>query len=76
MSLITTINLALQALIALANAYTKRLDGEGEREIERLEDEIDTLAANGSPASKLRIERLAARLKCKRIARSRDNPPA
>lgn len=48
------------------------------RELDDLEDEIDSLAADGSPFAKLRLERLATRLqrKLERIARSRDDSPA
>jgi hypothetical protein len=48
------------------------------RELDTLEDEIDTLAATGSPADKLRIESLSQRLnhKRQRLARSRDDSPA
>ncbi len=71
MNLLTTINLALRA-------YILWVQSEVERELDTLEDEIDTLAANGSPASKLRIERLASRLARKRecVIRSRDDPSA
>lgn len=69
MNLITTINLALRA-------YIMWVESGLERELDTIEDEIDTLAARGTPADKLRLERLAARLKRKRIARSRDDSPA
>ena len=71
MNLITTINLALRA-------YILWVESSVDRELDTLEDEIDTLAANGSPAAKLRIERLSSRLayKRKRIIRSRDDSPA
>ena len=70
MNLLTTISLALRAYILWVQSGV-------ERELDTLEDEIDTLAANGSPASKLRIERLASRLarKRQRIIRSRDDSP-
>jgi hypothetical protein len=44
------------------------------RYVYELEDDIDELAADGSPAAKLRIERLAKRLKFERerIARPSD----
>tara|TARA_R100000951_G_C2601303_1_gene168259 strand:- start:198 stop:365 length:168 start_codon:yes stop_codon:yes gene_type:complete len=44
------------------------------RYVYELEDNIDELAADGSPAAKLRIERLAKRLKFERerIARPSD----
>ena len=44
--------------------------------IHDLEDEIDSLAADGSPSAKLRIERLSRRLKAERerlIRPSDDN---
>lgn len=71
MNLITTINLALRA-------YILWVESSVDRELDTLEDEIDTLAANGSPAAKLRIERLASRLARKRecVIRSRDDPSA
>ena len=71
MNLLTTINLALRAYILWVQSGV-------ERELDAIEDEIDTLAANGSPASKLRIERLASRLARKRecVIRSRDDPSA
>ena len=68
MNLLNTISLALRAYILWVQS---RVEGE----LDKLEDEIDTLAANGSPASKLRMERLASRLarKRERIIRSRDD---
>ena len=70
MNLLTTISLALRAYILWVQSGV-------ERELDTLEDEIDTLAANGSPASKLRMERIASRLarKRERIIRSRDDSP-
>ena len=70
MNLLTTISLALRAYILWVQSGV-------ERELDTLEDEIDTLAANGSPASKLRMERLASRLarKRERVIRSRDDSP-
>jgi hypothetical protein len=51
--------------------------GAFEREIDTLEDEIDFLAARGTPADKLRMERLAERLarKRKRALRPGDDTP-
>jgi hypothetical protein len=71
LNLLTTINLALRAYILWVESSVGR-------ELDTLEDEIDTLAASGTPADKLRIERLASRLQRKRerITRSRDDPPA
>jgi len=63
--MIGTINLFLIALTALARQYGAHLENKRENEIDKIEDEIDSLAANGSPANKLRIERLAKRLKRK-----------
>jgi len=56
----------LAALTAALTAFTEWVRWQRETQIDRIEDEIDTLAAAGSPASKLRIERLAQRLKRKR----------
>jgi ElaB/YqjD/DUF883 family membrane-anchored ribosome-binding protein len=67
-----TINLFFVALISLMNQYGAYLKSKRENEIDELEDQIDeledqidALAANGSPASKLRMERLVKRLKRK-----------
>jgi hypothetical protein len=60
-----TINLFFIALTALMEQYGAYLKSKRENEIDKIEDEIDALAANGSPASKLRIERLAKRFKRK-----------
>lgn len=51
----------LTALTAALNAFTVWVQWQREREIDRIEDEIDELAAVGSAAAKLRIERLAQR---------------
>jgi len=58
-------NVFLAAIIAACNAYSQYVLWLRETEIDRIEDEIDTLAAVGDAASKLRIERLAARKKRK-----------
>ena len=65
-----TINLFFIALTALMEQYGEYLKSKRENEIDAIEDEIDSLAANGSPASKLRMERLAKRLgrKTKQLA--------
>ena len=55
----------LLAVTALANQYAEYLKNKRENEIDELEDEIDRLAADGSPASKLRLERLSKRIKRK-----------
>lgn len=60
-----TLRLFLTALTTLAIQYGAYLKNKRENEIDKIEDEIDTLAANGSSASKLRMERLAKRLKRK-----------
>ena len=50
---------ALEAYIAYAKWRQRTY-------VYELEDEIDTLAADGSPAAKLRIERLSQRVKRER----------
>jgi len=60
-----TLRLFLTALTTLAVQYGAYLKSKRENEIDVIEDEIDALAANGSSASKLRMERLAKRLKRK-----------
>ena len=50
---------ALEAYIAYATWRQRTF-------VYELEDEIDNLAADGSPAAKLRIERLSKRLKRER----------
>jgi hypothetical protein len=55
----------LAAIIAACNAYAAAVKWQRETQIDRIEDEIDKLAAIGDAASKLRIERLAARKKRK-----------
>ena len=59
-------NLLLAAITAACNAYASWVSWQRETQIDRIEDEIDTLAADGSAAAKLRIERLAQRVKRKR----------
>lgn len=58
-------NTLLVALAAACNAYASWVAWQRESEIDRIEDEIDRLAAIGDAASKLRIERLAQRKKRK-----------
>ena len=58
-------NTLLVALAAACNAYASWVAWQRETEIDRIEDEIDRLAAIGDAASKLRIERLAQRKKRK-----------
>ena len=64
----------IKLLTAVAKAYIATLQWKQRRFIYELEDQIDSLAADGSPSAKLRIERLAKRLKFERerIARSSD----
>lgn len=54
-------NAFLAAVAAAANAYAEWVRWQRETEIDRIEDEIDKLAAIGDAASKLRMERLAKR---------------
>jgi hypothetical protein len=61
----TTARAFFIALTVLMTQYGEYLKSKRENEIDKIEDEIDALAADGSPASKLRIERLAKRLKRK-----------
>lgn len=58
-------NALLVAIAAACNAYASWVAWQRETEIDRIEDEIDRLAAIGDAASKLRIERLAQRKKRK-----------
>lgn len=51
----------LSAVAAAANAYAEYVKWQREIEIDKIEDEIDKLAAIGDAASKLRMERLAKR---------------
>jgi hypothetical protein len=54
-------------LTAALNAYIEYVRIQKDKRIDSLEDELDRLAADGSPASKLRIERIAQRLKRERV---------
>lgn len=56
----------LAAIAAACTAYSSWVAWQRETEIDRIEDEIDRLAAIGDAASKLRMERLAKRLARKR----------
>lgn len=56
----------LASITAALNAWVAWVQWRQETELDRIEDEIDALAADGSPASKLRMERLGQRLKRKR----------
>ena len=54
-------------IIVLAlEAYVNYTKGKQRRYIYDLEDEIDRLAADGSPAAKLQLERLSGRLQIER----------
>ena len=56
----------IKLLTAVLRAFVANLEWKQRNYIYELEDAIDELAANGSPAAKLRIERLAKRLKFER----------
>ena len=64
----------IRLLTELIKAYVAMINWKRRRYVYELEDDIDELAADGSPAAKLRIERLAKRLKFERerITRSSD----
>jgi len=64
----------IKLLAAAVRVYLLHLHWRHRTYVYELEDTIDNLAADGSPAAKLRIERLAKRLKFERerIARSSD----
>ena len=55
------------AITAALRAYVATVEWRQQTEIDRLEDEIDALAADGSAAAKLRLERLGLRLTRKRL---------
>lgn len=57
--MIKLLTVALQSWICLVKLKERKL-------VYDIEDEIDRLAADGSPAAKLRIERLSRRLKAER----------
>ena len=57
--MIKLLTVALQSWICLVKLKERKLAYD-------IEDEIDRLAADGSPAAKLRIERLGRRLKAER----------
>jgi len=64
-----------QLLTAALNAYIEHIRLQRDRRIDDLQDELDRLAADGSPASKLRIERIAKRIERERerLVRSADD---
>jgi len=53
----------IKLITELIKAYVAMLNWKRRRHIYELEDEIDSLAADGSPNAKLRIERLSRRLR-------------
>lgn len=59
----------IKLLTAALRAFVAHLDWQQRNYIYELEDAIDELAADGDAAAKLRIERLAARLKRERTLR-------
>ena len=59
-------NALLAAIAAACTAYSEWVRWQRETQIDTIEDEIDILAADGSPAAKLRLERLAQRRQRKR----------
>jgi len=63
----------IKLLTAVLRAFIANLEWKQRNYIYGLEDEIDKLAADGSPASKLRIERLAKRLERERTLRPADS---
>lgn len=63
----------IKLLTAALRAYIAHLDWLQRNYIYGLEDEIDELAADGSAAAKLRIERLAKRLERERTLRPADS---
>ena len=52
----------IKVIIAALHAYVYYVKLKHRRFVYELEDEIDDLAADGSPAAKLRLERIAKRL--------------
>jgi hypothetical protein len=60
------IHALLLSIKAAAEAYSAWVNMQRENEIDKIEDEIDRLAAIGNAASKLRMERLSQRLRRKR----------
>ena len=63
----------IKLLTAVLRAFLANLEWKQRNFIYELEDAIDELAADGSPAAKLRIERLAKRLKRERNLRPADS---
>ena len=63
----------IKLLTAALRAFIANLEWKQRNYIYELEDAIDELAADGSPAAKLRIERLAKRLERERTLRPADS---
>jgi hypothetical protein len=63
----------IRLLTAALRAFVAHLEWKQRNYIYELEDAIDELATDGSPAAKLRIERLAKRLKRERTLRPADS---
>jgi len=55
-------NKMIRAIAAALEAYVLYIKLKHRKYVYELEDEIDELAADGSPAAKLRLERVAKRL--------------
>jgi hypothetical protein len=56
-------NKMVKVIIAALQAYVAYVKLKHRRFVYEIEDEIDSLAADGSPAAKLRLERVAKRLR-------------
>ena len=56
----------IKLITTVLQVYVANLKWKQRIYLYQIEDEIDNLAANGSPAAKLRIERLAKRLQFER----------
>jgi len=67
----------LKLLTAALEAYVETLKFKRRLFIYKLEDEIDSLASDGSPSAKLRLERLSKRLRFEvvRTLRSSNSNP-
>ncbi len=61
--------LFFQLLTAALHAYIEHIRLQRDRHLDALEDRLDALAAGGSPADKLLMERVAQRIK-----RERERP--
>jgi len=56
----------IAAITAALHAFVEYIRWKRDRRIDDLEDELDRLAADGSPVSKLRIERIHRRIQRER----------